>query len=353
MRATRLSRASSARSTPGLGRARPRAGPPFGEPDGAEVRRGRWARNRSLLPRCRLVDAVRPVDGLFVGVDGAGDDAVHRHASRVDTAQWRRWAAVSAPAARRPPARRARAPLRRCGRPARGRRRRPGALLAAERSAVRQRRRRDPPWCAPRRVRLEVGGLHPPGDEPDPARGEGRQLRRPREVGGGAPPLHLRRDHPGLVQRLGHDPLHPGRHGRRRSEPGGRGTATSASRGARSSANPPSPSGISAPDPLRHPAFELGPARRAGTASGGRGAHLSAGTVADRLVDRLPARAAAQVGGERPVEIDAPGRPLRLRRSARRARRSRACRSRIATRRGRRTRPRARRVRGRRGLRPS
>ena len=106
----------------------------------------------------------------------------------------------------------------------------------------------DPAGLAPRRVRLEVRGLHPTGDEPDPARGQRRQLQRPREVGGGAPPLHLRRDRPAprAATRPRPTARRPPRSTTPRS-PGGSGTATSASRGARSSAKPPSPSGISGP----------------------------------------------------------------------------------------------------------
>ena len=82
--------------------------------------------------------------------------------------------------------------------------------LAAERAAVRERRRGLAAGLAPRRVGLEVGGL-------DPARREAHAARRAAAAAasGGAlvdrraPALHLARERPRFEQRLGHDPVTP------------------------------------------------------------------------------------------------------------------------------------------------
>ena len=188
--------------------------------------------------------------GATNGCEIAGDDAAHVHGAVVPPrARGDRralgpeahdvFAGVHAPARRVRSGRRARAPPSATG----------DVDLAAERAAVGERRRGRAPRFAPRRVGFEVRGLHPAGGEP-----HGARLARRAAPAAGAGSTVVRRPCtlPASARASSSEPadhpVHAGGHASTAAvEPGGRGTATSASRGARSSANPPSPRGTSAP----------------------------------------------------------------------------------------------------------
>ena len=149
-----------------------------------------------------------------------------------------------------------------------------------------------------------VASRTPPGSAP--GSGERRRARRRWSAGPAPCPRAARASSSDSATTQSHA------RGRRRVGGGrarcGAGTATSASRGARSSANPPSPQGHVGADPGRA-AFELGPLRRGAERTG---RVRVAGAAVDRLVDRLPAGAPAQVRGERAVDVDPAGLALGL-----------------------------------------
>ena len=220
-------------------------------------------------------------------------------------------------------------------------------LLAAERTTVRERRGRLATGCAPRRVRLEVGGL-------DPRRGEPHAARRASAAAGGAASARPSCAGPAPSPR-GRAPRAATRRRPTRarprivdgaSEPGGSGTATSASRGAVSSAKPPRPSGTSRPTRWATPPSSS--ARRAAApspiASLGRpmyvGRNCRRGRTDEGLGDGLPAGAAAEVGGKGSLDVGERGLPLGVERGGAHDD-ARACRTRTARRRSRRARRRA------------
>ena len=181
-------------------------------------------------------------------------------------------------------------------------------LLPAERAAVRERRRRHTAGFAPRRVGLEVRGLDPRRREPHAAVRACGQLveQRRARVDGRAPALHLSGRGARVNERLADDPTQAGRFDavaptRRR------GTATSASRGAVSSANRATAERHVDPDALRDTAFELGTSRRRR-----RGRDRPAATgPGDRVDDRPPTGASAEVRGQRTVDVTRPRTPRR------------------------------------------
>ena len=195
-----------------------------------------------------------------------------------------------------------------------------------------------PPGRAPRRVGLEVRGLDPARREAHTALGQRRQRERRALVDGRAPALHLAGEPRARASRA--TPRTP-----TLDAPTSPFAATAPQR-ARLAArcrrqNPRSPQRHLGADSLRDTALELGAvAAAASKRRDGLDGAASLAARVDRLVDRLPAGAPAQVRGERAVDVGAA--VLAPRRAARpRARGSRACRSRTATRRSRRTRRRA------------
>ena len=133
--------------------------------------------------------------------------------------------------------------------------------LAAERAAVGERRRRLAAGHAPGRRRSRGRPARPTTSAASrPSRPSGTSSGGS-SADGGAPALHLAGRGPRLGQRLADRPT------RRRPS----GTATSASAGAVSSANPPAPSATSGADPLGRPALERRPP------GGGRPGHAAVG----------------------------------------------------------------------------
>ena len=192
-----------------------------------------------------------------------------------------------------------------------------------------------PPGHAPRRVGLEVRRLDPARREPHTA-GRARRAAEAarRRRSSCAVPAPCPRARARFEQRLGRRPsARPRPRPRPAVEPGGSGTATSASRGAPSSAKPPSPSGTSGPTRCAAPPSSA--ARRGGgvevAATGCRPtaaptpAHGASCTVFQPVHRQRCAASARSTS-------TATGGPLR-RAAPRRARRSRACRSRTASRR--------------------
>ena len=145
-------------------------------------------------------------------------------------------------------------------------RRRERVHLAAERARVRERRRRFSAGLAPRRVGLEVRGLDPLRRELHAARRARRhpvEQRRTRASTVVRRPCTFAGARARLEQRFGHDPAQrPRPRPHRRPSRAGSGTATSASRGAVSSANAAPPSGTVELDVLRAAGLERGPPRR-------------------------------------------------------------------------------------------
>ena len=183
-----------------------------------------------------------------------------------------------------------------------------------------------------------AGSTHA-GGEPHAARGQRREReRRHVRVRRRPPPLHLRRDRArASCSESATTHCSPAASTDGTSEPAAAARRRARHAGARSSAKPPSPSGISGPTRCGTPPSSS--ARRCGAAVAVRPDVRGVASL-DRVVDRLPAGAPAEVGGEAAVEVDPRARPFAAQRR-RRARRSRGCRTRTASRRLRRSRPRA------------
>ena len=238
-RATRSSRTSAARSTPASSSAPSTSAVCSASPSARSRRRssGPATASRSQSSATRAA----------YGDGQTRDGATRRRRSRRRCAPRRRAtprsprsADASVRAARSPRASTTTRTARPCSsassRAAAGRER---SRLAAERAAVRERARRLAAGFAPRRVGLEVGGLDPARREAHTAVGQaaaaasGGAL-----VDGRAPTLHLARE---LARASASDSATT--HVAVRAP----GTATSASRGAVSSAKPASPHGTSGP----------------------------------------------------------------------------------------------------------
>ena len=349
-------RRASARSTPAAASAPSSSTAALGEPDRAEVRRRRWARHRLPLPLRDLVDAVGPVDGAY---ERCRRRRPRRRASSHAAAVEPRGGGDRRslrPEAHDVLAREhARARCARCGRRARGRRLPTArALLPAERAAVRERRRR-----ARRRARTTTRRARGTRARPNrwraatPPAGRGGSAERRRATRRScAGPAPCPRAHAPRAATRPRPTACPAASIDRAVGPGRAAAPRPARPVARaSSANPPSPSGTSGPTRCGTPPSSSARCAAAGERHGA-GCGVGAADV-ERLVDRLPAGAPAQVGGERAVEIDAAVPCLFARSAAARTTipgvQKPHCDPPVATNAARRARP----VRRRRGLRPS
>ena len=216
--------------------------------------------------------------------------------------------------------------------------------LAAERTAVGERGRRLASRLAPRRVGLEVGGLDPRGRDRDPARRAGGERAEDRRRAWCADPAPcLRRARCLVLSPTTHSTRPPPsslasirRHGMATSRRRGRRRRRSRRRRAGHHDRPVARLRLRA-RPAAPPAGSWRGVARTGSATTRR--------ERDRVDDRLPSGAAAEVCRQRAVDIDARGSTLldEVRGSHDDAR---ACRTRTAIRRTRRTRRRASRIRG-------
>ena len=181
-----------------------------------------------------------------------------------------------------------------------------GRGLAAERAAVGQRRRGVAARArtTTRRARGTRARPNRSRGARHPSTGVGQRQRRDR-VDGGAPALHLARERTGLEQRLGDDPREA--RGLDRRRPTTRAAAAPrparrAARRRRRTRRRPAARGA------RRPARRRLRARPAARPRPGRASLPTRPRASHRVVDRLPARAPAEVRGERAVEVD----PARL-----------------------------------------
>ena len=183
-------------------------------------------------------------------------------------------------------------------------------LLPAERAAVRERRRRRAARCAPGGIGLEVRGLDPSGGEAHTAGRQRRERQRGPGRHRGPPALDLARELPCLDQRLRDHPADPRRFGRRRARARRQRDRDQCVAGRGVVGEPAPPERDRGTHRLVHPALELRtsrrrvgvpPPRRRGTLA----IEVRRGGDIERLVDRLPPGAAAEVGGEGAIGVDA------------------------------------------------
>ncbi len=159
--------------------------------------------------------------------------------------------------------------------------------LAAEGAPVGERRCRLPAGLAPRRVRLQVAGLHPRGlqGQVPVAGGQGH---RPGDAAAAPPPLHLAGGGPGRGQRLAQRPLAAGG-GHRHQASGGGGVVGKAA---------PTADDVGA-HPLGDPALQSGSPGGGGLVAPGHG-HGPAGDGVDH---GPPPGTAAQMGQQRRLHL--------------------------------------------------
>ena len=317
------------------------------EPDRAQIRRRRRAGHASARPLPHFVDAIRPLDRRDERIDRAGDDARGRdgavavHRAVGDGRPLRAEANdVLARAARR-------APCARTGRPVRGPLSATGAsTLPPNAPPFASGDAGAPPGALQDASSSRYAGSTQPVTRRTPPAGSASGSSGDRCLGGRAPALHLSRTRSRVEQRLGHDP----RDARGLDRLGGvrvradrrsrrNGTATSASRGARSSANLPVTEWYPGADGLDRAALERGPLslRRRGRRGGeseAAGAHVRCRSRRTPSAIRC-----SDTSGRRGPDRDRPSGSCPLRAAPPPARRSPACRIRTAIPRLPRTRP--------------